>query len=110
MVATVKITWPKDLNGETFSIDKWIMTLSYDDQQEWHSAISIHDKMIADAVAASDAIKTNNTVEWKSVDIWQSYILKYLTEDVMEVESRYWNKYLATVNLTKDDVIQMIDD
>ena len=102
----IKITWPKDQNGDDFSILDWVATLSAQEQLEWNTAASIHDKMVDAAVAAGDAVKLKNNVQWKDTLVWQGYIERYLTEDVKLVEKKYWDRYLQHFGLSMSDVVR----
>ena len=101
----IKITWPKDQNGNDFSILDWIATLSDQEQQEWRTAESIHDKMVEDAVTSGNAIKSKNNIQWKNNLVWQDYIKRYLTEDVKSIEKKYWDRYLQQFGLSMNDVL-----
>ncbi len=109
MSTSVKITWPRDANGDSFSILTWIETLSEAEQKEWYDATTIHDRMVEDAIAAGDAVRNVSSVDWKTTDIWRDYIAKYLTDEIKAVEKKYWDRYLSVVGLTIDDVIQRVE-
>jgi hypothetical protein len=101
---TVQVTWPKDANGNMFSIMDWVKTLSAEDQEEWNYADDEHRRMIADAVSNGDAVTEPDTIHWKSDDVWISYQERYLTPKVRSIEEKYWAKFLEEHDLTMGDI------
>jgi len=101
---TVQVTWPKDADGNIFSIDDWLQTLSADEQEEWTFAKNKHQQMIDDAVSNGDAVIEPDTIHWNSDDVWQLYQEKYLTPEVRAIEGKYWAKFLETHNLKRSDI------
>jgi hypothetical protein len=103
-VPTVKVTWPKDANGNTFSINDWMQTLSAKEQEEWCYADNEHHRMVADAVSNGDANTEPNAIHWKSNDVWELYQKKYLTPEIKAIEEKYWSMFLEAHNLTMSDI------
>jgi len=103
-MSTVHVTWPKDADGNTFSINDWVQTLPAQEQEEWYYADNEHHRMIADAVSNGDAITEPDTIHWKSQEIWDSYLEKYLTPEVMAIEKKYWARFLEEHALTMSEI------
>jgi hypothetical protein len=101
---TVHVTWPKDADGNMFSIKEWMQTLSVEEQEEWYYADNEHRQMIVDATTNGDAELGPNTIRWKSSDVWFSYQTKYLTPKVKAIEEKYWTRFLEEHNLKMSDI------
>jgi hypothetical protein len=101
---TVHVTWPKDADGNMFSIHDWVKTLPLEEQEEWHYANNEHNQMVSDAAANGDAELSPDTIHWKSDDVWLSYQTKYLTPNVRAIEKKYWTKFLEEHNLIWSDI------
>jgi len=101
---TVQVKWPKDANGNMFSIMNWVQTLSAEDQEEWNYADNEHRQMITDAVANGDATTEPDKIHWKSDEVWISYQEQYLTSEVRAIEEKYWARFLEEHNLKMSDI------
>jgi hypothetical protein len=101
---TVNVTWPKDADGNMFSIHDWIKTLPLEEQEEWSYADNEHHQMIVAAAANGDAELESDTIHWKSDDVWLSYQTKYLTPKVRTIEEKYWTRFLEQHNLKMSDI------
>ena len=103
-MTNIRVKWPKDSNGNELSINDWAKTLSAEEQQEWDYVSNLHTLMVDTAVSNGDAIRGVHSIDWKTTEIWRSYIARYLPPEVKAIEDRYWDRYLAEQGLTKDDI------
>lgn len=100
----IRVKWPKDTSGNEFSINDWAKTLSVEEQQEWNHVSGLHTLMVDTAVSKGDAIRGVHSIDWKTTDIWHSYIEYFLPPEIKAIEDRYWDKYLNEHGLTKADI------
>lgn len=100
----IRVTWPKDARGNEISINDWAKTLSAKEQEEWNYVSNLHALMVDTAVSNGDAIRGVHSIDWKTSEIWHSYIVHFLPPEIKAIEDKYWDKYLNEYGLTKADI------
>jgi hypothetical protein len=100
----IRVQWPKAANGNELSIHDWAKTLSAKEQQEWGHVSKLHTLMVDTAVSKGDAIRGVHAIDWKTTEIWNSYIDYYLPPEIKAIENRYWDKYLNELGVTREDI------
>ncbi len=106
-MSIVNVVWPKDENGNEFSIGEWIKTLSVIEQEEFNSSVLVHQKMVDDACQAGHVTLKADTVIWASNEIWNQYIEKYITKEILEIEQKFWLRYCEENKLNLDDILSV---
>ena len=98
---------PSEEFGIWEDITAWCFThfgLPGERQEEWNYVSKLHALMVDTAVSNGDAIRGVHSIDWKTSEIWHSYIDHFLPPEIKAIEDKYWDKYLNEYGLTKADI------
>lgn len=97
----ITIKWPRDANGQMFTIVQWVKTLPTDQQLEWQHLRHEHENMVRSAKSCGDAwveeSSDHSTIFWKSPEIHKSYLDRIPRENHAAYQG-FWQRYLDYCN------------